>query len=134
MAIVIPDAGEVKLLDATIAGDEANLTLFLFTNTITPGEAHITSDFTEAAGGGYAAKALAKATWNAASTTSGTTSKTYPEQTFTFTGALTGNATIKGYGVKGASDGVIRWVELITDFQPAANGDTLKITPRLEAA
>lgn len=134
MAITVPDAGEVKLLDATIAGDEANLTLFLYTNTITPSEVTGVGDLTEAAGGGYAAKTLAKATWNAAATNAGTTSKTYPEQTFTFTGALTGNATIKGYGIKGAVDGVIRWLEPITDFTPAANGDNVKVTPRLEGA
>ena len=66
---------------------------------------------------------------------SGTTSKTYAQQTFTFTGALTGNATIYGYYLVGSIDGVIRWAELLAaPFTPASNGDAVNVTPRLELA
>src|SRR3990167_2622655 len=100
MALLVPDAGEVALLDImlTTATPEAQ-TLKLYSNNYDAVEGSTDANFTECAGGGYVSKALARATWNAASTVAGTTSKTYPAQTFNFTGAV----TVVGYFIVGAT-------------------------------
>jgi hypothetical protein len=136
MALLVPDAGEVKLLDAALGRVSAeNLTLKLFVNDYTPVEGSVAGDFTEAAGGGYASKTLTATSWGAASTSSGTTSAAYAQQTFTFTGALTTNPTIYGYYLVGATSGTIYWAERLTaSFTPASNGDAVNVTPRIELA
>jgi hypothetical protein len=136
MALLVPDVGEVKLLDRAMkdSGGE-NLTLKLFANDYTPVEGSVAGDFTVAVGGGYADKTLTTASWGAAATVGGTTSTVYAEQTFTFTGVLTTNPTIYGYYLVGASSGVLYWAERASaTFTPANNGDTYKVTPRIEFA
>lgn len=133
MALVLPDCGEVACLDVLLstASPEAQ-TLKLYTNNFDIVEGTIASGLTEAAGSGYAAKSLARATWNAASTNAGTTSKTYPAQVFSFTGAI----TIVGYYIVGATSGTLYWGERIyaAAGQAFANGDSLTVTPRIELA
>lgn len=57
---------------------------------------------------------------------------TWPDKTFTFAGALPGNASIKGYAV--ASDTNTVWfAELLSQpFTPANNGDKLTVAPRFK--
>lgn len=55
---------------------------------------------------------------------------TWAAQTYTFTGPLTGNTTIKGYQVLNGT--TMLFGELITNFTPANNGDTLTITPSFQ--
>ena len=136
MALLVPDVGEVKLLDRALRlSAEENLTLKLFSNDYTPVEGSVAGDFTESAGGGYAAKTLTNGSWGAAATAGGTTSSAYAEQTFTFTGALTTNPNIYGYYIVGATSGTLYWAErAAATFTPANNGDTYKVTPRIELA
>lgn len=135
-ALVVPDVGEVRLLGmalGTLAQEDQ--TLKLFATNVTPAEGDTASTYTEAAGGGYAAKTLTAANWPDPTTAAGVTSSSYAEQTFTFTGALTTNPTIYGYYVVGAISTVLLWAELAgATFTPANNGDTYKVTPKLEAA
>ena len=133
MALVVPDVGEVALLDIMLstATPEAQ-TLKLYTNNFDIVEGSTAGSLTEASGSGYAAKSLARATWNAASTNAGTSSKTYPAQAFAFTGAI----TIVGYFVVGATSGTLLWGERIYAGagQAFGNGDSLTVTPRIELA
>ena len=56
------------------------------------------------------------------------------EQTFTFSGVLTTNATVYGWYLVKQSDGVIIASKLLdTPYTPASGGGTLKFTPRIQA-
>lgn len=132
MALLVPDVGEVALLDMMLsdASPEAQ-SLVLYQSNTSPAEGDTWATYTEVSGGGYAAKSLARATWNGASTATGTTSKTYPQQTFTWTGTV----TVYGYAVRKSTAGTLLWAEKIfTSGQVFNNGDTLKITPYIELA
>jgi hypothetical protein len=132
MALLVPDVGEVALLDMMLsdASPEAQ-TLKLYKSNTAPAEGDTAVTYTEADLSGYSSKSLARATWNGASTATGTTSKTYPQQTFSFTGT----GTVYGYFVVKASAGTLLWAEKIfTSGQTFNNGDTLKVTPYIELA
>lgn len=132
MALLIPDAGEVALLDYALGTTTPEAqTLKLYESATTPAEGDTAGSYTEATIAGYASVALARATWNGASTSTGTTSKTYPQQTFTFTGS----GTIYGYFVIGTTSGTILWSEkLFASGQAFANTDQLKLTLSIELA
>jgi hypothetical protein len=133
--LLVPDVGEVLLLKYALNFTAAeNQKLKLFATNVTPAEGDTAGTYTEAAGGGYAEKALTGSSWTV-STTSGTTSGVYAAQTFTFTGALTTNPTIYGYYVVAATAGTLLWAELAAaTFTPASNGDTYVVTPKIELA
>ncbi len=118
MSIVIPGQGELAILQGLL---NASLVIHLYVNNKTPGETDVASSYAEATGGGYAAQSLTYANW----TYSGInpTMAAYPTLTWTFTGALSGNATIYGYYVTRATDGVLLWAESMSPFTPASNGD-----------
>lgn len=133
--LLVPDVGEAQLLKFALGVDASeNQTLKLFCNNITPAEGDTAATYTEAAGGGYVAKALTKTSWTVATAT-GTTEGTYAQQTWTFTGALTTNTTIYGYFVVSATGGILLWAELApATFVPASNGDTYAVTPKIQLA
>jgi len=59
----------------------------------------------------------------------------YAKQTWTFTGALDGSATIYGYFIIGATSGVLIAAERAAtadQFAPADNNDTYSVTPVLK--
>ena len=130
MALVVPNSAEDMALKAWLnhTAQGENQLLRLYVNDITPSETDSTATFTAAAGGGYADIALTGSSW----VVSGGAS--YAQQTFTFTGALTGNAIIYGYLVIRATTLDIMWAErAAASFQPAVNGDNVKITPAIGA-
>lgn len=132
MALLLPDVGECALLDMALsdASPEAQ-TLSLYTTSVTPAEGDTAATYTIATGNGSDAKTLARATWNAASTSTGTSSKTYPQQTYSFTGSL----TIYGYLVRKATAGTLLWAEVLyAGGQAFTSGGSLLITPRIELA
>jgi len=130
MSTTLPDVGEVKALDDWLGTTTPEAqTLKLYSNNITPAEGDTAGTYTECSGSGYAAKALARATWNAASTAAGLTTKTYPAQVFTFSAAI----TVYGYFIVGATSGTLLWSELLYpggQAWPAAGG-TLTLTPKI---
>lgn len=129
MALMVPDVGEVALLDNAFKGSAPeNLTLKLYTNNYDCVESSIAGNFTECAISGYSAKTLTAGSWNAASSAAGVSTKTYATQTFNFTGS--GN--VVGYFVVGAVSGTLYWAERLyaTTGQAFANGDALNITPK----
>lgn len=129
MALVVPNTGEQDMLEAFLNKTAPeNLTLKLFTSNTTPGETDTAATFTEASGNGYAAVALTAANWTV--TQGAPTSAVYPEQTFTFTGAL-GN--VYGYYIVGTTSGKLKWAERFTNgpYNIATNGDQIKVTPTI---
>lgn len=134
MPLTVPNAGEAIFLDAATGKTPApTFTLRLYT-AVTPaiGSGTVAAHVTEVAGGGYAAKALTAANWT---TTPGTpTTSLYPKQTFTFTGALTGNPAIVGYYLTAADGTVIVIEPLIASFTPVSNGDAVEVTPQITLA
>lgn len=132
MTLLVPDVGEVCALDMWLSdASPAAQELYLYTSNTTPAEGDTAGTYTFASGNGADFKSLARATWNAASTSVGTTSKTYPQQTFSFTGSF----TIYGYAVRKASASTLLWAEkLFSSGQAFNSGDALKVTPYIEGA
>ncbi len=132
MALLVPNAGEglaIKaFLNHTAPQDPV---LRLFTNNITPAETDTAGTYTEAAGGGYASKTLTGSSWSIVE--GAPTNGSYAQQTWTFTGALTGNATVYGYYFTQLTSGIIMWAErAASSFQPQNNGDQILITPSID--
>lgn len=134
MAIIVPDASEILMLKNILNHTAPqNQTLKLFANNYTPVAGSVAGDFTEAAGGGYAAKSLTGTSWTVATNDSDEAEATYAAQTFTFTGALTTNGTVYGYFVVQASSGLLLYAERFADSRtPSVNGDAITFTPRLQ--
>lgn len=126
MTLVVPNASEAIIMEnfLNITAPE-DLVLKLFSSNHTPVETDTVADYTETAGGGYTSIPLNAASWTV--TPGGPTSAVYPEQTFSFTGAV-GN--IYGYYVVQAVSGNLVWAERFTsapiDIQN--NGDEIRIT------
>ena len=134
MAISLADVGAASFLKAYFnnvwpAGGK-NLTLRLFATNVTPSDTSTVGSFTEAAGGGYAAKTLTNGSWTE-SNVGGIEQAAYALQTFTFTGALTTNPTVYGYYVVDA-DGVLVFAEAQASFTPANSGDNITVTPTFQ--
>lgn len=131
MAIKQFDAGGQRMLSVLFAAQakDTTFTLQLITDAVALADADTNATHTVATGGGYADKSLSN---NATVALDGSNipKATWGAQVFTFTGALTGNPTIKGYQVLVGT--VMMWAELITNFTPANNGDTLTITPSFQ--
>ncbi len=132
MALLVPDAGEVSLLDMMLSDASPNSqTMKLYTAVaggIVEGTVH--GDFTEATFTGYVTKVLARATWAGAATATGTTSKAYPVQSW----APTSAQTILGYYVIETTAGGILWAEAFAASRALVSGDTLNVTPVMELA
>jgi hypothetical protein len=92
MSLVLADAGAVKILKAYFQNvwpaSTKDLTLKLFATNVTPTDASTSGSFTEAAGGGYAAKTLTNGTGFVESNSGGIEQVAYTQQTFTFTEGL----------------------------------------------
>lgn len=134
--IVAHDQGSEKILKKYFNNVPATLpdfTIKLFCNGITPATDDTAADFTEASGGGYAAKTLTEGSFTVAlDAGDGVYYASYAAQVFTFTGALTTNPNIYGYYILDG-DGDIVYSEVAPAvFTPALNGDTLIIIPKIK--
>jgi hypothetical protein len=126
MTLRMPNEGEVQSLAIELGQDgQETLSLCLFTNNVTPADTDTLSTYTEASGYGYAAIDLTPANWTI--TAGSPTEAVYPQQTFTFTGAL---GDVYGYFVKYKTSGILRHAERFTDgpYSVTLDGDTIKIT------
>lgn len=132
MAIVLPDEGEVILLNKMLQTGE-NITMKLFT-AVSPavGESTTAADFTEATFTSYTSKTLTAASWGNAATSSGTTSSSYAQQSWTNTGASP--QTILGYYYIGATSGKVLGVETFAASRTLNQNDVLNVTPKYELA
>jgi len=134
MALVLADVGADKILakyfKSTDAADN-DLRFRLYTNSATPADTDTAGTYNEAAGGGYAVITLTTGAWSIASAND-PSDATAAQQTWTFTGSLTGSATIYGYFVTDGDGTLIFAERLGTSFTPANNGDQLKLTPKFQ--
>lgn len=129
MPIVVPNNGEGDALSYFVnKASPQDLVLHLFTNNIVPSESDTAGTYTEAYGSGYASISLTGANWTIAEGEPSEAS--YPQQTFTFTGAL-GN--VYGYYLTRATSGRIAYAERFSDgpYNVAASGDQIKLTPKI---
>lgn len=129
MALLTPNQGEDLALKAFLNHTAPqNQELKLYTNNITPAETDVEGGYTEAAGNGYADIALTGSSW--VLTPGAPTEAAYPQQTYTFTGAL-GN--VYGYYVTQVTSGKLLWAERFSDgpYNIQNNGDQIKITPKI---
>jgi uncharacterized lipoprotein YmbA len=133
MALNVPNTAELIALKALVGhtAQTEDLEVILFTSNITPADTDTAATYTavEAAGGGYARKTLSAASWNVSANPI-----TCAAQVWTFTGPLTGDATIYGYAVLRATTGDLLWSENFgVSFQPQANNDALTVNLQLGA-
>ena len=131
MAIVTMDSGVASIFKAYFnnvwAAGGKNLTLRLFVNNYTPLDTSTAGSFTEASGGGYAAKTLTNGSWTE-SNVAGIEQAAYAQQTWTFSGPLSGSATIYGYYVTDA-DGMAIYDETQLPFTPGSSGLDQYVVP-----
>lgn len=131
MAIKLTDVGGQNLLNV-LFGATAKTTTFtlqLFTDSNAPADGDTNATHTVATGGGYADKSLSNNATVAFN--GGIPEAAWGAQTWTFTGALTASATVRGYQVLAGT--TLLWEETLgTPFTPANNGDQLTITPKFQ--
>lgn len=135
--LVYADLGSDEILKVYWNNDRPaggnNHTLKLFTNNYSPVQGSVEGSFTWATGGvGETPKTLTNGNW-VITTANDPSDAIYAEQTFTFSGALTGNPTIYGYGVLDA-DNVLIYAQLLPAPFTPASGAVLKVTPKNQAS
>jgi len=118
------------MLKDALSVDE-DYTLKLFKTNVTPAESDTSASYTVADFTNYVNKTLTRSGWAGASTSTGTTSTTYAQQSWTC--GASGN-TVYGYWVQGATSGEVLWAEAFATARVLASGDTLNLTPRMELA
>jgi len=139
MPLKIVDEGATKVAAVMFGADakQTSWTLRLITKATagsadpTLADSDVVGTHTVANGGGYSSITLNPSGGASPAATisvvGGIAQAAWAEQTFTFTGALTGNTTI--CGVQIISGSVLIAEEITTPFTPANNGDTYKVTP-----
>jgi len=130
LALLVPDVGEVRLLE--IALKTRNQTLKLYVNDKTPAEGDTAASYTEMSTCGYAAKTLTAGSWSISSA-GGITTASYAQQIWTFTAG--GPTRVYGYFIVDTLDGTIVWAErfavLASDCPLIQyDGDQIKVTPK----
>lgn len=131
MALVVPDAGERRLLEYIVnKSSPTDLVLHLYTNSVNlSGETFTTGSFTEATASGYASVVLTGAGWTA-STSSGISSALY-DNGITF--GFTVGQDIQGYYVTDVSNNIL-WAEEFpgAPFQLPIGGGDIAVRPQLQ--
>ena len=136
MPLVVPDTGELRLLDIMLKlalSTDENQILKLFKSDTTPSASSAPGSFTEADFTSYAARTLSRSTWNAAATVSNKAESSYGSTPQSWTCGATGN-TIYGYWVEGSTSATCLWAERFSTSRVVANGDILNITPKFTLA
>jgi hypothetical protein len=134
MAALVVNNGEavaLSYLTGKTTTTEA-LKLRLYVNNVTPSEADVVGTYTSAAGGGYADISIPRGDWTV--TPGAPTSASITARVWTFSGALTGNATIYGYIlIRDTTGDLVVAENFSTPFTPASNGDSLTLNLALTA-
>lgn len=133
MAIVVPTPSRQTLVKNCLNHTAPqNQTLKLFSSNTTPTVATVVGDFTETSGGGYASKALTGSSYTIGDDGVDDALASYAEQTWTFTGVVSGTGIVYGYYIVQATSGLLMWCErFASSFTPAVNGDALALTVKL---
>jgi hypothetical protein len=132
-SLVVPDVGEVLALKRLTYQNVANLTLKLFKTNVSPAESDTNATYTIADFTGYSDVTLTDtqsgSTWAVPTTSSGTSSTTYAQQSWTLSGT---SQTIYGYNILESTTLFI--AEAFATARTLADTDILKLTPALQAA
>ncbi len=126
MTLLVANASEVIIMENFLNKTAPqDLRLKLYSSDTTPAETDTQATYTETTGGGYADTALVAANWTV--TPGNPTTASYPEITFSFTGAA-GN--VYGYYVVQEISGALMWAERFTNapLNIQNNGDEIRIT------
>ena len=131
MALVVPDAGEVRLLEYIVnKTSPTNLVLHLYSNDVDLSTETFTSaSFTQPTAAGYSSVTLTGAGWNA-STTAGVSAALYDEWvTFNFSAGQ----DVQGYYVTDVSNNIM-WAEEFpgAPFQLPSGGGDIAIRPQVQ--
>ena len=135
MALKVPNAGELELLDkmlsAALSTDEKYL-LRLYQNDKTPADADGTVDYNEATFTDYYSRTLDRFQWTSA--VAGGNGNTKAESSYgsgpeSWTCGASGN-TIYGYWVEGATSLKCLWAERFASERVLSSSDVLNITPK----
>ena len=112
----------------------AHLNLKLGTSDISPDGATVLGDYVEATGGGYVLLDVLGGDWTLESNSPRDIILSF-QASFGFTGPLVGPSTIYTLFLVDDSTGSVYWggKRLDTPFVPAIAGDTLLLTPRIQA-
>ena len=132
MPLVVPDSGELRLLDTLLKlalSTNENHILKLYRTDVTPTASSVPASFTEANFTGYAARTLTRSNWNSAVTVSNKAEASYGSTPQSWTCGTTGN-TIFGYWVEGSTSNRCLWAERFSTSRVLASGDVLNITPK----
>lgn len=129
MAIVLTDTGALEILNAIFGEEdtptEFELILFSSPSVITDSIVYANFTFED-----FTSLTLAEMT---TSLSSGVPMSSWVDKVFTFTGPLSGNASIKGYAVVAQPSNTVWFAELLsTPFTPAENGDKLTLKLRFK--
>ncbi len=127
MAAVVPYVGEVLMLRYIVNnGTPDNLRLHLYSNNVVPSKGDVLGTYSEVAVGGYSNVSLNGSLWSTA-TISGTTTSTYPTQTFTFTTSV----VVYGLYVTNNSSSQLVWAERFDPlpFSIPTTGGQIQIDP-----
>lgn len=131
MALIVPNVGEIELLDKMLKDDlqvNEDFTMKLYT-AVSPAldKDSEAGDFTEATFTGYAAKTLLRAGWNGSSTVTDKAESVYSAaQTWTAGSA----ETLKGYYVIGATSGILLWAETFAGDWAVSASVVVNVTPK----
>ncbi len=130
MALIGIEEGIISYLEAFMLNKSAsaNLKLHLYTNNYTPAASSTLASFTECADSGYTAVSLTGSTWSIADDGSGTSHASYPQQTFTFNGAV----TLYGYYVTDTGTNKVCWAEKFSSSLTFAAGDSFNLTLKIK--
>lgn len=127
MPLIVPDEGEVAMLDMLVNGDSfANVRLRLYQNNLTPDQDTVYGDFAVATFSGYGEETPS---FGAASIVSHKGKIVdSAERTFVHNGGGTSN-TIYGYYVVDSVNNLVLWAERFATPQSMSNnGDLIGIT------
>ena len=131
MALVVPDLGEIRLLNYIVNKvSPTNLVLHLYANSLTLStETFSTGSFTEATATGYSSVTLTGAGWNA-STVGGISSALY-DNGITFSFSV--GQDIQGYYVTDTSINIL-WAEEFpgAPFQLPVGGGDIAVRPQVQ--
>lgn len=132
MPIVVPNAGELELLDKMLKDaltTDENVILKLNKNDYTVTQSSVSTDFTATTFTGYAAQTLTRANWAAATTNGSNKAEATYSNTLSWTCGATGD-TVFGYWIEGATSGTTLWAERFATSRTLADGDVLNLTPK----
>ena len=134
MTLLFVNNGEAQALRYIVNKDglTENLIYKLFTNNITPAETDTAGSYTEASGGGYADIELTGSSW--VITPGAPAQAAYAQQEWTFSGALSGGASLYGYYALRAVTLDLMFAERFATARTPANvDDKLRLTPKVTA-